>query len=126
MSEYIPFIDQRLYLQKTNLGYGVFAQEDIEENKFIEIAPVIVCEKEIIQFKNLSNYIISWNGDVGVPLGWTMLYNHSDQNSCDFSLNYYEKLLAIVTNRKINKGEQLTVNYGPNWFSSRSIEKFNI
>ena len=103
MIEYIPFIDKRLYLQKTNIGHGVFAEEDIEENKFIEIAPVIVCEKDIIKFENLSNYIISWNGKVGVPLGWTMLYNHSDQNSCDFSSNYYENLLAIITNRKIKK-----------------------
>jgi len=122
-NEMRPFIDRRLYLKKIeNLGYGVFAKEDIKENKFIEIAPVVVCEKEEINY-NLSNYIVSWNGKLGFPLGWTMLYNHSDQNSCDFLSNYHESWLAILTNRKINKGEQVTVNYGLSWFSSRSIKK---
>lgn len=126
MNDYVPFIDKRLYLRKTDLGYGIFTEEEIEENKFIEIAPVIICEKEIVKFTNLSNYIISWNGKVGVPLGWTMLYNHSDKNSCDFSSNYYENLLAIITNRKIKKDEQITVNYGSAWFKSRGIEKVQI
>lgn len=122
--EYLPFLDKRLAIKWTKeFGYGVYAQEHIQSNKFIEIAPVIVCEKELIKVKNIVDYIISWNNKLAVPLGWTMLYNHSDNNCCDFSSNFQENLLAIITNREIEKGEQLTVNYGNNWFSSRSIKK---
>jgi SET domain-containing protein len=127
MKEYVPFIDKRLIMGWTEeLGYGVYAQESIEANKFIEISPVVVCDNDVFKFENLSKYMISWNNKVAVPLGWTMLYNHSDKNCSDFSCNYYENLLAIVTNREIKKGEQVTVNYGPLWFSSRGISKIDI
>lgn len=126
-TDFCPFIDRRIFIKEIpKLRYGVFAKEDIEENKFIEIAPVVVCEKTLIRMPNLNNYILSWNGNVAVPLGWTGIYNHSDKNNCDFSANYYDNLLGIVTNKIIKKGDQLTVNYGKTWFEERRLGKIEI
>lgn len=117
-----PFIDPRLKIGwSERLGYGVFADKLISKNEFIEMAPVIVADK--MPEDDLSKYIIAWEGRLALPLGWTMIYNHSDENSCELVANFQSRLLAVVAIRDIQAGEQLTVNYGPNWFSSRGIEK---
>ena len=125
MKDFMPFINENLYLDwKDGLGYGVFTKEPIKKNEFVEIAPVIV--SDFLEDRELMKYVISWGKKMAMPLGWTMLYNHSDKNSCEFSMNIHDGLLAIVSLRDILAGEQLTVNYGPNWFSSRQIEKIDL
>lgn len=125
MTDQLPFIDKRLRMGwKEGIGLGVFADEEIEKHTFVEIAPVVVCSNSSIsQDKEAFKYVLAWNEGLAIPLGWTMMYNHSDNNNCEFSSNIQQRLLAICTLKKINKGDQLTVNYGPNWFSSRGIEK---
>lgn len=124
MREHVPFIDGRLFVDwRDNLGHGVFTKEAIENQTFVEIAPAVVFHPGERADGNLMNYVLLWEGNLAVPLGWTMLYNHSDDNNCVFSMNYQDKLVAIVAIRDIDPGEQLTVNYGPDWFPSRGMEK---
>lgn len=120
--DFLPFVDQRLKVGwSEEFGYGVFAKEHISKGEFVEIAPVVILDD--MPEGDLARYVIAWNGRLAVSLGWTMLYNHSDQNSCVYSSNFHEGLLGIMTAREILPGEQLTVDYGPDWFSSRNIEK---
>jgi hypothetical protein len=124
MSEYLPYIDARLRVGWVEgLGHGIFTTEDIEKNTFVELAPVVICQPEAMKDPILSKYVILWNEQVAMGLGWTMMYNHSDKNCCEFSCNHHDGLMAILTVRDVKAGEQLTVNYGPNWFSSREMEK---
>lgn len=125
MNDNIPFLDKRLSIGWFgDIGMGVVANEDIESGAFVEVAPVIVCKNNAISSDDeVFKYAISWGDGLAMSLGWTMMYNHSDHNNCEFSINIHDGLLAILTIREIKKGEQLTVNYGPNWFSSRGIEK---
>ena len=126
MNEYSPFIDKRLYINWTKeLGYGIFSREIIPSHTFIEIAPAVVFEPDDTD-SNLMNYVVAWEGKLAVSLGWTMLYNHSDENNWFFSMNYHDRLIAIMTIKEVRSEEQLTVNYGPDWFSSRGINKVNI
>lgn len=106
-------------------GHGVYARSAIPSGEFVEVAPVVVTET-MPEDDNLARYAIAWNGHFGIPLGWTGLYNHSDNNSCAYSSNFHDSLLGIMTLRDIAAGEQLTVNYGPDWFQSRKIEKVTI
>jgi hypothetical protein len=125
MKDFMPFINKGLYLDwKDGIGYGVFTKEPIKKNEFVEISPVIVLD--FLEDREMMKYVISWGEKIAMPMGWTMLYNHSDKNSCEFSMNIHDGLLAIVSLRDILAGEQLTVNYGPNWFSSRQIEKIDL
>lgn len=123
MEETAPFIDKRLRVGwDSRFGYGVFAVESIPKDQFIEMAPVILLDS--MPEDNLSKYVFAWrDGRLAISLGWTMLYNHSDNNCCEFSINTQHKLLAIITLKNIEVGQQLTVNYGPDWFSSRNMEK---
>lgn len=123
MKEFAPFIDPRLKMGwSEDIGYGVFSSGAVRKGEFLEIAPVILID-EAPQDDNLFKYVMQWNNKLALPLGWTMLYNHSDDNCCEFSMNLQESLLAIVAIRDIAEGTQITVNYGPDWFSSRSMEK---
>ena len=123
--DFLPFVDRRLRIKRDEVvGHGVFAEESIPKGEFVEIAPVVVMDK--MPEGDLSNYVVAWNGKIAVPLGWTMLYNHSDDNSCEYSVNLHDGLFGIMTVRDVLPGEQMTVNYGPNWFPSRGIEKVKL
>lgn len=123
MNDYCPFIDKRLHIKSTDLGYGIFTNDFIESGTFVEMAPVIICSEPLVD-QNIFKYVLAWdNNNLAIPLGWTGLYNHSDNNSCEFSTNWQYGLLAVITLRDIKKDEQLTVSYGSEWFSSRGLEK---
>ena len=127
MRDYVPFIDPRLYVTwREGLGHGVFSKGYIPKDTFVEIAPVIEFNSKDGAYGPIMDYTVAWNGNLGVGLGWTMLYNHSDRSNCAFSMNLYDGLLAILSTRDINAGEELTVDYGENWFSSRGKEKVQI
>lgn len=122
--KHAPFIDNRLFVGwKDGLGHGIFAKSAIENQTFVEMAPAIVFMPGEKTDENLMSYVIAWENKLAVGLGWTMLYNHSDENNCVFSINHENRLVAIVAIRDIDAGEQLTVNYGPEWFLSRRMEK---
>jgi hypothetical protein len=124
MKEYLPYIDGRLRIGWIEgIGHGVFSTEDIEKNTFVEVAPVIICQPEVMKDPNLSKYMVLWGDKIAMCLGWTMIYNHSDENCCEFACNFHDGLMAILTTKDIRSGDQLTVNYGPQWFDSRNIEK---
>ena len=126
MKEFLPFIDPRLRIGwDERAGHGVFSSQSIKKGEFVEIAPVIVVDR-MTEDENLAKYVLVWNGRLGIALGWTMLYNHSNDNSCAYSSNFHDSLLGIMTLRNISEGEQLTVNYGPEWFSSRNMKKVQI
>lgn len=127
MRDYVPFIDPRLYVKwREGLGHGVFSKESIPKDTFVEIAPVLEFNSKDGVPGPIMDYTVAWNGNLGVGLGWTMLYNHSDDSNCAFSMNLYDGLLAILSKREIKEGEELTVDYGENWFSSRGKEKVRI
>lgn len=124
MNEYTPFIDSRLFMGWTeSLGHCVFAKELIKEQTFVEIAPAVIFNSSDKIDHNLMNYVVAWEGQLAVVLGWAMLYNHSDDNNCAFSMNYHDRLMAVVAVKDIEAGQQLTVNYGPDWFVSRGLQK---
>lgn len=124
MREFLPFVDPRIEVRWTEeMGHGVFAREPIPKDAFVEIAPVVVFDPKELTGGELANYTMAWRGKLAVGLGWTMVYNHSDRNNCEFSVNHHDGLMAIMAVKEIEPGEQLTVNYGPTWFSSRNMEK---
>lgn len=126
MREYLPFVDDRIFVGwDESMGHGIYSKGDIAPGEFVEMAPVVVVDT-MPEDESLARHVVAWNGRFAIPLGWTMLYNHSDDNSCAYSSNFHDSLLGIMTLRNISEGEQLTVNYGPEWFSSRNMKKVRI
>ena len=98
-------------------GRGVFANRTFAEGETVEVCPTV----EISEGGgDLADYLFeSTNeGMFLVVLGFGMLYNHSS----DPNLDYFQEndaALAFVAQRQIDKGEELTISYGDEWWSAR-------
>jgi SET domain-containing protein len=117
-----------LYIQSTNeMGRGVFTTEQIKANTVIEISPVIVMEKadrEHLDKTLLHDYIFEWGANKAqccMALGWIPMYNHSYKSNCEYFMDYEKQEMAVKTVRKINKGEELTINYNGDWNDGKKL-----
>lgn len=98
-------------------GYGVFAAQSIRKGEVVEEAPLL---SQTTPF--LTDYTFTTGGKYVLPLGNIPLYNHSDDPSCDHVVNDDATVLTLVSRRPIKLGEELSINYGPQWFSARGME----
>jgi SET domain-containing protein len=120
-------------------GYGVFAKEDIPRNTIIEVSPVFTFPKKILDMSiylsmsegippnelGIDQYAIYWNpmdkeSLSAIMLGYLSIYNHSNKNNSSFFIfDFSKRLVGVKTARDISKDEQLTVNYGSDWFNKK-------
>ena len=99
-------------------GRGVFTTVDISKGTVIEKAPVIVLVDRKI-CTTLQDYHFKWQANSALALGYGSLYNHQDNPSVAYIPDYTNQVMVYTALRDIKAGTELTVNYGPNWFSSR-------
>jgi hypothetical protein len=98
-------------------GRGVFATRTFGEGETVEVCPTV----EISEGGgDLADYLFeSTNeGYFLVVLGFGMLYNHAAEPNLD----YFQEdaaTLAFVAQRRIERGEELTISYGDEWWSAR-------
>jgi SET domain-containing protein len=96
-------------------GRGVFARTTIAEGTVIERVPVLVVQLPVVMgVRNdpvLTRFCFLRNRQTaGIALGYGSLYNHSYRPNA-----YYEECGSATMQfralRKINPGEEITVNY---------------
>ncbi len=101
-------------------GRGVFATRTFAEGETVEVCPTV----EISQGGgDLADYLFeSTNeGKFLVVLGFGMLYNHS----ADPNVEYDQEEPSRITYRAIRTiepGEELTIDYGEEWWETRNRE----
>ena len=117
-----------LCIRKTEgKGRGVFTNEIIKANTIIETTPVIVMEnKDRIHLDKtlLHDYIFEWGPGKDkccMALGMVPIYNHSYQSNCEYYMDFESEEIIIKTVRKINKGEELTINYNGDWNDEKRV-----
>ncbi len=107
----------------------MFTSAAIGAGKIVEVSPVIVMsdsDRKLLDQTLLHDYIFEW-GDrkkqCCMALGYVPLYNHSFQSNCEYEMEFDKKLIKVKTMRKIEKGEELFINYNgtfddktPLWF----------
>ena len=105
-------------------GRGVKAIDDIKENDIIEICPYLEDNKDNFQ-GILKDYIFKSKNDNKslLAFGLCSIYNHNDDNNVGHVANYDNQTFIIKANRDIKKGEELFLNYGSGYWSSRNIKK---
>ena len=112
------------YLHVANtpaMGRGVFTNAAIPADTVIEISPVIVMSKAdrlLLDQTRLHDYIFEWGTERDrccMALGLVPLYNHSYESNCEYIMDFDEDIIYIQTVRKINRGEELTINYNGDW-----------
>lgn len=124
-----PLRQCQLLVKKSPIhGYGVFADQDIEEDDIIEECHTLVFPQSI---PALSNYafkgVNTQNGMLSLlPLGYACIYNHSDKPNAYFDFDSNTTLLVFRSLRLIRCGEEICTFYGDNWFDSRRIKQSNL
>jgi hypothetical protein len=103
-------------------GKGVFALEKIYANEPVELATVILCEKEHLDKTALADYYFNVDDGINlmcaVALGYGSLYNHSDKPSAHWILDPGGKEIIYIATCDIEEGEEITISYGSGYWST--------
>jgi uncharacterized protein len=129
----INFLHPNIYVSTSGKhGRGLFTSVTLEADTVIEIAPVIVMparDRPIIDQTVLHDYIFEWGKQKKrccMALGYVPLYNHAYNSNCEYEMDFKKEIITIKTIRKIEKWEELFVNYNgdadneePVWFDKK-------
>ena len=134
-----PFIDPRLEIRFVAeiSGWGVFAKETIYAGEIIEISPVIVYPRKLMEVAiwacqaegianeelKLDQYSINWQAQGSVMLGWASIYNHSDNPNIKFIADYKLNLIGVQVTKNVEADTQMLVSYGEHWFNQKPYVK---
>jgi uncharacterized protein len=121
-------ISEGLYIEKSDgKGRGVFTNQIIPANTFIEISPVVIMsseERKLLDQTLLHDYIFEWGKDSNqccMALGYVPVYNHSYKSNCEYEMDFENAIMKIRTIRKIEAGEELFINYNGDWNNAKKI-----
>lgn len=118
------------YIQCNNTkekGRGLFTSERIAADTTIEISPVIVMSKDDrihLDKTLLHDYIFEWGKNKDqccMALGFIPMYNHSYRSNCEYYMDFEDQTISVRTVRKIEKGEELTINYNGDWNDGKRV-----
>jgi uncharacterized protein len=100
-------------------GRGVFALRRFREGEVIETCPAVVLADEEVDGV-LRDYVYAAQrpGKVLLVLGYGMLYNHSRDPNL-FHRTAGRLTIEFVALRDIAAGEELTHDYGPDYWNDR-------
>lgn len=122
-SVYLRWIDEKL-------GWGIFAERDLKPMEFIGEYAGIVRRKQRVDSKNsycfqyaiVCDETTKYTIDAQNQGGIVRFINHSDSPNLMSALATHQDLCHVVlfVSRPIKKGEQISYNYGPDYWSKRS------
>jgi uncharacterized protein len=110
-----------------SMGRGVFTMEDLPANSPIEVAPVIIMEKEdreMLDKTILHDYIFEWGNGTAqccMALGYVPIYNHAYASNCEYEMDFDAATITIRTMRIIKAGEELFINYNGDWNDAKPL-----
>lgn len=111
------------YSKKNNGAYLVIAKTQFAKGEIVEIAPIIFVGFESKAVPRLKDYIFEIDktkGQYGVVLGYGSLYRHNENPNITFAYNSKNRQMYFIAARMINAGEELTINYGKDYWEERS------
>lgn len=107
-------------------GLGVFSDASYDRGTVVEVCRYLEVEADAVRDSPLWDYVFSGEeGRVLVILGFGMLYNHSYRPNLRYEL-LGDDLIQFVARCDIGVGDELTVNYGRTWWSSRGLKPIRL
>jgi uncharacterized protein len=103
--------------------YTVVARTQFARGEIIEICPLIILPeitKTVDRLKDIVFEIDKKKGEYGLVLGYGSLYKHSNKANVDYSYNKRQRHMFFVANRPIQLNEELTIDYGSDYWEERS------
>lgn len=121
MSDLKITYNTKLYSKWVNntKGWGVFTNTSIKQNEIVETCICILAHPD---HQNYSDFLFTAEGSGGafLPFGFGSVYNHSFEANLVWRVISVEKrLLQFVAARDINADEELTHNYGTEYWNHR-------
>ncbi|KAJ7467347.1 hypothetical protein B0H11DRAFT_2306404 [Mycena galericulata] len=99
-------------------GFGVEAVLDLEENEFIyELSGLLSTDLDA-EHTELSKTTSPEDGIERIIFGPIRFLNHDCKPNAEFVKIDHTLGMTIQTNRRIAKGEEIVINYGPGYFPS--------
>ena len=97
-------------------GLGVFASTAIAQGKIIETCPLLRLEGLEWTNSNITDYLFGKNT---LLLGFGSLYNHSSTPNAAQAMK--EDMCVLTALSDIPQGQEILINYGRQWWSSRGL-----
>ena len=111
-----------LAIRRSPHGRGVFATRRFRKGQLVEVcATVEVAESDVVG--RLDDYVYDSvkAGDSLIVLGYGMLYNHSADPNVEYDQEEPSRIEYRAL-RTIEPGEELTIDYGDEWWETRGLE----
>jgi hypothetical protein len=112
-----------LEIKEGRHGRGVFATRAYAKGDAVESCPTLEVPGDAVSGR-LGDYVFGSaenEDDVVLVLGYGMLYNHSYEANCEY-VQDGPGVITYVTTRDVEAGEELTIDYGEEWWSTRNLE----
>jgi hypothetical protein len=110
-------------IREGRYGRGVFATRDFAKGEAVESCPTLELPGDTVTGR-LGDYVFGSaenEDDVILLLGYGMLYNHSSEANCEY-VQDGPQVITFLTLRDVEAGEELTIDYGEEWWSTRNLE----
>ena len=105
------------------IGRGVFATRAFAEGEDVETCPTVdVADADATG--RLNDYVFTSHEDADVVLlvlGYGMLYNHSANPNVEYVQGEPDTIVFRAL-RDVEPGEELTIDYGEEWWETRGLE----
>ena len=112
-----------LEIKEGRYGRGVFATRHFDTGEDVECCPTLELPGDQVVGR-LGDYVFGSNegeDEVLLLLGFGMLYNHSYEANLEY-IQDGPRVITFVTLRDVEAGEELTIDYGEEWWSTRNLE----
>ncbi len=116
------FNQSRIEVSKIGTKYSVKSRGQFARGENVEICPVLIVGSEVNAVDKLKDIVFEIDADKdewAVVLGYGSLYKHSDEPNLEYAYNKLTKQMQFISNRPIKLGEELTINYGTDYWSAR-------
>lgn len=103
-------------------GRGVYATRRFAEGDLVETCPTVQVPSDEVTGM-LRDYVFTsvQEREIVLPLGYGMLYNHSADPNVEYAQDDPSEI-AFYALRAVRPGEELTIDYGEEWWEARSLE----
>lgn len=116
------FNASRIEVTKVGTKYSIKSRGQFASGENVEICPVLLVGSEVNAVDKLKDIVFEIDADKdewALVLGYGSLYKHSEEPNLEYAYNKLTKQMQFIAKRPIKLGEELTINYGTDYWAAR-------